>query len=129
MIRASDAMAWQYCSKRAWFTLHPPEGYEIERDPFEVLLESLGQAHELEVLQAFDGAVEATSVEHTSQLMKDLKPVIYQPKFVDDSHGIVGYPDFLILKGDGYQVGDAKLALSLEGRSENYSLRHLFVFL
>ena len=114
MIRVSDATAWERCSRHAWFVLHPPEGEPIEPDPFEALIRSLGEAHELAILETFDEVVTAGSVTRTAELIANRSPVIYQPQFVDETRGIVGNPDFLILREGGYQVGDAKLSLSVE---------------
>ena len=123
MIRVSDAVAWEYCRRRAWFALHPPVGLLIEPDPFDELMASLGEAHEHQVLMRFEGAVEAESEAQTMALMTARTRVIYQPQFQDAARGIVGKPDFLILTDNGYQVGDAKLGLSLNGSCEKKAIK------
>ena len=116
MIRVSDASAWHHCLRQAWFRLHPPEGEPRDPDPFEVLMQSLGEAHEQSVLERFDKVATAASAANTQDLIRARVPVIYQPQFIDEARGVIGNPDFLILTDDGYQVGDAKLSLSIEGK-------------
>ena len=113
-IYASDARAWDHCVRQAWFLFHPPGPEQPETDPFADLIKALGEEHEAEILKSLDGPVEAHSVAHTQSLMAHRTPVIYQPKFRDDSRNVIGTPDFLFLTEEGYRVADAKLALSVE---------------
>lgn len=114
LIYASDAHQWDHCLRQAWFLFHPLEGPELEDDHFGKLIRALGEEHEAAILRTFVNPVTAESAAHTQALMKDLAPVIYQPRFIDESLGLAGNPDFLILSEDGYQVADAKLAMSVD---------------
>lgn len=114
VIRVSDATAWEHCPRHAWFLLHPPPGDALPTDPFEELVQALGEAHEAAVLASFSKVVRAESAEHTAQLIAAGVPVIYQPLFIDTEQSIVGAPDFLLREGNAYRVADAKLALSID---------------
>ena len=113
-IYASDTNAWDRCRRLAWFLFHPPSDERVEPDRFQELIKGFGDDHEAEILASFDGAVEATSLEHTQTLINNRTPVIYQPKFHDAALNLTGTPDFLLLTDFGYQLADAKLALSVE---------------
>jgi uncharacterized protein len=116
-IRVSDAVAWDHCVRHAWFLLHPPPGMQLEPDPFEELVRSQGDAHEARVLAGFPDAVAAVSETDTQRLTRERAPVIYQPRFFDRDIDLIGNPDFLFLRNGEYQVGDAKLAMSLDGKN------------
>lgn len=115
-IYVSDAVAWEHCSRHAWFVLHTPVVEEIETDSFEKLIKTLGDEHEAEVLARFEISRTAKSVAHTQKLIEARAPVIYQPKFFDAELNLAGVPDFLLLEGENYRVADAKLALSVSGK-------------
>lgn len=114
LIYASDAHQWDRCIRLAWFLFHPLAGPPLKDDHFGQLIKTLGEEHEAAILSTFINPVTASSPEHTQALIDDLVPVIYQPQFIDESLGLVGNPDFLILSDEGYQVADAKLAMSVD---------------
>ena len=89
-ILASDTTAWEHCPRHAWFLFHPPAGGAVEPEPFELLIQSMGDAYEASVLEQFPDAVEAQSVADTQRLIAKRTPVIYQPQFADESRGVFG---------------------------------------
>ncbi len=113
-IKASDAASWVSCKRRAWLDKQP--GTPAAIDPFIQLLGQAGLQHEVAVLSKLENqcpAHRATSIEHTSLLMQQKIPLIYQAQLFDEQNGLIGYPDFLILHPNGqYQPADAKLATS-----------------
>ncbi len=116
-IKPSDARSWLSCSRRVWFDNNPPPGMEqVEANPFDQLIMTLGMRHEWNVKRQMEKehqVVEAVSPEHTKALMEAGVEIIYQPKLADEALGIVGDPDFLIRTPSGeYQAADAKLARS-----------------
>lgn len=115
LIKPSDAKSWVSCARRVW--LDNKGGFEeapIE-DEFQQLIIELGMEHEQTVLNKLASKFEvheATSAEHTKELMKDGAEVIYQAQLLDEEEGFSGYPDFLIRHESGeYQPADAKLSL------------------
>lgn len=122
MIRAGDVKSWISCKRRVWYDHYPPSELAPAEDAFEQLIRQAGEQHEQQVLEQMSergDVVEATSQEHTQALMAADTPVIYQPVFVDNSHHLVGKPDFLVLTEQGrYQIVDAKLATSLNKRPD-----------
>jgi uncharacterized protein len=114
LIKASDAASWVSCKRRAWLDKQP--GTPAAIDPFIQLLSQAGLQHEVAVLSKLENqcpAHRATSIEHTSLLMQQKIPLIYQAQLFDEQNGLIGYPDFLILHPNGqYQPADAKLATS-----------------
>lgn len=118
-IVASDIVSFSHCKRRLWYDYNPPADIEpSEPDPFDVLIQDLGLAHEQSVLERLGRGAEleeANSVEHTQDLMADKTPVIYQAQLRDQTNGLFGKPDFLILQDGGtYQAADAKLSRSLK---------------
>lgn len=113
-IYASDTQAWDHCKRLAWFLFHPPSSEKIDADPFAELIKNLGRDHEADILRSFSTHEEAVSVTQTQALIEQQTPVIYQAKFHDRENNIAGTPDFLVLTDQGYQIADAKLALSVE---------------
>ena len=103
-IYASDTHVWDHCRRQAWFLFHPPGAEPPEPDRFQELIKNMGDEHEAEVMDSFEGAVEAKSITHTEELIAHRTAVIYQPKFRDDEHDLLGAPDFLLLTDEGYQV-------------------------
>ena len=87
-------------------------------DPFEQLVIELVLAHEQAVLERLSGDMgvhTASSPEDTACLMADRVPAIYQAQLLNETEGIIGLPDFLLLDESGqYQAADAKLSLSEE---------------
>ena len=118
-IKPSDARSWILCKRRVWFDNYPPDGEEVKIDPFDELMIEKGVEHEKTVLNnRSQGKTVKTaqSVEHTKQLMNAGIDVIYQAQ-LDDEHGLVGRPDFLIKHESGkYQPADAKLAKSTKNK-------------
>ncbi len=119
IIYASDVEVLSQCARRYWYDRFPPDGSVTSKiDPFEELLFSRGLAHEhrvLELLANSTGYEEATSVEHTTSLIQSQVPVIYQAQLKDETRGLFGKPDFLILGEDGfYRAADAKLSMSVD---------------
>ena len=112
-IRPSDARSWLHCKRRAWYDNFPPENM-LETDPFEELIRQMAIRHQQSVKQYYEQklrVIEATSVEHTDQLMADGVDAIYHPQIVDHQNKILGQPNFLIRNADGqYQTIDAKLS-------------------
>ena len=113
-IKPSDANSWLECKRRVWLDNKAdlkPVGTE---DAFEQLVIDQGKAHEQAVLQRISETRTvrtAVSTEDTNRLIAERTPVIYQARLVDESNGITGFPDFLILHENGeYQAADAKLA-------------------
>ena len=98
-IHVSDALAWDHCSRHAWFVLRNSAVEDVETDRFEKLIKTLGDEHEAEVLTRFDIFRTAKSVAHTQELVEAQVPVIYQPKFFDAELNLAGVPDFLLLEG------------------------------
>jgi uncharacterized protein len=118
-IRPSDARSWLHCKRRVWYDNFPPEDLkEVEPDPFDELIVQLGIKHEINIkhdLEQEFQLVEATSVEHTKELMNAGVDIIYQAQIADRQNKIIGEPDFLIRHESGeYQPADAKLARSGE---------------
>lgn len=122
LISAGDAKSWKHCQRRVWFDHNPPADFRAEEDAFELLVQQAGDEHEQRIktaLEAYGDVVEAHSVEHTKALMAAKTAVIFQPVAIDVSGTVIGKPDFLVLTETGdYQVADAKLALSMKGRSD-----------
>lgn len=114
-IRASDAVAWASCIRRAWLDHASQREPDTPIDEFEQLVIDMGLEHEraiLEALQSSKEVVVASSVEHTHALMAAKTPVIYQAQLRDEQEQLIGFPDFLILSDNGnYQAADAKLSL------------------
>lgn len=118
-IDASMAISWSHCPRKLWYDYNPPKDFEFKEDPFDKLVIEEGLKHEKRVLATFPSYVEAKSVEHTQELIKNNTPVIYQPVLENKELNIYGRPDFLIRTSSGeYQVADAKLALSLSRHNE-----------
>lgn len=117
LIKPSDAKAWSECVRRVWLD-NKGEFEEVSLDPFDQMVIDLGLEHEqavLDELRASHDVHEATSVEHTAELMARGVDVIYQAQLIDEAENISGYPDFLIRHASrGYQPADAKLSLNAE---------------
>ena len=116
-IKPSDARSWLHCKRRVWYDNFPPEGLEaVNPDPFDELIVQLGMSHEWDIKRGLEiehQIIEATSVEHTQELMDAGVDIIYQARLVDPQSQIIGEPDFLIRHESGeYQPADAKLARS-----------------
>jgi len=113
LIRPSDAKAWTECARRVWLD-NNGEFEEVPLDPFDQMVIDMGLEHERQVFEALSeryDAQTAISVEDTARLMEAGVDVIYQAQLFDDDENIVGFPDFLIRREEGYQPADAKLAL------------------
>lgn len=114
-IKPSDARSWNHCRRRVRFDHFPPEGSaKVKPSAFDQLVMEMGLAHELKVklkLEKQYHRMDAASPQHTQDLMQAGIPLIYHPKFIDETAGIIAEPDFLIRTDSGeYQVADAKLA-------------------
>jgi len=116
-INASDAIAWKSCRRLAWYDIHESDAGDPP-DKFQQLLMHAGMEHERAVLETLDDYAEARDESHTAELMADLTPIIYQPKFRDDALGLVAHPDFLFLEPEGYRAADAKLASSIKDKTD-----------
>jgi len=85
-----------------------------EPDAYHQLLVKLGQRHEQRHLSRLGQYVDARGdVEETRRAVARGDAVIYQPemKATHPEYGeVVGRPDFFIREGDGYVIGDCKLA-------------------
>lgn len=118
LIKPSDAKSWSLCARRVWLDYKGEFDLQPSEDAFEQLVIELGLAHEQSILQRLSNEMEihiATSPEDTSRLMANRVPAIYQAQLLNETDGIIGFPDFLILHESGeYQAADAKLALSEE---------------
>lgn len=100
------------------------------RGAFDELLATLGTRHEEAHLATFDDIVDLSGgdvesrVRRTAEEVNGSRPAIYQPAFAAsiDVDGVqidvVGEPDFLIRRGDGWVIRDAKLARSSSGKPE-----------
>ncbi|MGB5410300.1 MAG: TM0106 family RecB-like putative nuclease [Woeseiaceae bacterium] len=117
LTNASDAIAWQSCRRRAWFDLRESE-LALAPDDFERLIMQAGMEHERAVLANLGDYEAASDEAHTTELILAKTPVIYQPKFRDDALRVVAQPDFLFLEEEGYRAADAKLARSLDGKTD-----------
>lgn len=116
---ASDIVSLSHCPRRLWYEYNPPPGIEaVEPDPLDALILEMGLEHESAVrdkLAEESEVFEATSIEHTQQLMDEGAPVIYQAHLLDEENQLFGKPDFLLLQPDKtYQAADAKLAQSIK---------------
>ena len=115
-VRASDAVAWASCIRRAWLDHKNDRDPDAPIDEFEQLVMDLGLEHEARILSQLKNEKEvktAQSVSHTAELMAERTEVIYQAQLQDDDEGFIGYPDFLMLTESGeYQAADAKLSLN-----------------
>jgi predicted RecB family nuclease len=112
------------CDLRVWLRHRG----EPQRDPteFEQVLRRLGDRHEREHLATVGAYLdlsrlaEEERVRQTRDAIRNRVPVIYQAgfrvahTFGDIEAEIVGYPDFLILDGDGYVIRDAKMARRID---------------
>ena len=118
LIKPSDAKSWCLCARRVWLDNKGDLELAPIEDEFEQLVIQLGIEHENTVLQRLVTKLDVhttTSVEHTRFLMAEKVQVIYQAQLLDETNGLTGYPDFLILQENGeYQPADAKLSLSEE---------------
>jgi len=118
LVKPSDAQSWSLCARRVW--LDNQSGFETSpiEDEFEQLVIQLGIDHEKRVLDKLAEKADiltATSPEHTTQLIAEGAPIIYQAQLFDEENGFTGFPDFLIRHESGeYQPADAKLSLSEE---------------
>jgi predicted RecB family nuclease len=119
LIKPSDATSWVSCIRRVWLDKHQTGDFEI--DAFNQLLMDIGLAHEaamLAKLQNKHDVHQASSVDHTQELMQQGVAVIYQARLLDEQQGLIGYPDFLIRHESGqYQPADAKLSQSEHKKS------------
>ncbi|MEM7467538.1 MAG: TM0106 family RecB-like putative nuclease [Pseudomonadota bacterium] len=113
-IYASDSYAWDRCPRLVWFLFHPPAAAELAPDPFDTLIKQYGDEHEAGILASMVDSIISKSMDHTVALIADEAPVIYQARLEDKARNIIGVPDFLLRTEIGYQVADAKLALSVE---------------
>jgi uncharacterized protein len=118
-IVASDVVSLTHCPRRLWYEYNPPAGMEeTEPDPFDALILEMGLEHERAILEKIASdfeVVEATSRNHTQELMRQGAPVIYQAQLLDKKNQLFGQPDFLLRQDDGtYQAADAKLAHSIK---------------
>lgn len=116
---ASDVVSFTHCRRRLWYKYNPPPGMkEIEPAPFDALILEMGLEHESAVRDGLANkleVIEATSIEHTQDLMGERVPVIYQAHLLDEPNRLFGKPDFLLLQSDGsYQAADAKFAHSIK---------------
>jgi predicted RecB family nuclease len=114
LIKPSDAASWASCRRRAWLDMH--QSIDFQADAFTRLLFDAGLHHERRVLKQLQDEYDvhhAESFEHTSILMQQGVPVIYQARLMNVDAGLVGFPDFLIRHESGqYQPADAKLTQS-----------------
>lgn len=116
-VNASMARSWCECERRLYYESYPPKDFVLRQDAFEQLIVDRGLAHEESVLAQLGDYIEATSVEHTQELVEQKTPLIYQPHFHDPETNVIGKPDFLILRDDGnYQIADAKLSSTLDNK-------------
>lgn len=115
-IKPSDAVAWSECARRVWLDNTGQFEQAESEDAFEQLVIDLGLEHERNILHSLRKQYdvhEATSVEHTRQLMAQGVDVIYQAQLRNEEEGFIGFPDFLIRNENGqYQPADAKLSLN-----------------
>lgn len=119
LVIASDVVSLTHCARRLWYEYNPPPGQgAVALDPFDQLMIDLGHEHEQRIydqLLADYEVVEATSLDHTQELMDAGVGVIYQGQLLDKANQLFGQPDFLIRSDDGfYQAADAKSALSVK---------------
>lgn len=112
------------CDLRLWLRHRG----EPQRQPteFEQVLYRLGDRHEREHLATLGACLdlsrlaEEQRIRKTSDAIAERVPVIYQAAFricrtfATGEAEVVGYPDFLILDGDGYIVRDAKMARHID---------------
>src|SRR5690606_3607111 len=114
LIKPSDAASWASCRRRAWLDMH--QTADFEADAFARLLSDAGLRHERRILKQLQNEYDvhhADSFEHTTILMQQGVPVIYQARLMNPDVGLVGFPDFLIRHESGrYQPADAKLTQS-----------------
>ena len=118
LIKPSDAKSWSLCARRVWLDNKGDLDLQTIDDPFEQLVIELGLAHEQAVFERLSTDMDvhtASSPDDTARLMAERVPAIYQAQLLDETEGIIGLPDFLILDESGqYQAADAKLSLSEE---------------
>lgn len=116
LFRASDALSWSLCKRRAWFDFHPPELGAEEPDRFAQLVMARGIEHEEDVLNAMGPYEIASDAAHTQALMAKGAPLIYQGTLVESDLGVICKPDFLRLDHGEYRAEDAKLSSSMDGK-------------
>lgn len=118
IIKPSDARSWTLCTRRVWLDNKHDFKLAPSTDEFQQLIIQLGLEHEGAVLEHLATTLDvhtATSPEDTKHLMAEGVQAIYQAQLVDETSGLIGYPDFLIRHECGeYQPADAKLSLSKE---------------
>jgi predicted RecB family nuclease len=90
--------------------------------PYDEVLRELGARHEAEHLASLGPFTDLRSLQPDERVAKTLAAirsgdnVIYQPRFVVETElagvqcSVVGEPDFLIKRGNGYVIRDAKMA-------------------
>jgi len=130
-ILASDVIGWyrpKKCGLRVYLRHHQEP--EPESGIFEQMLNRLGLRHEMQHLESLGPFTDLTDCAYedrflrTKQCLLERQAIIYQGAFsatvqLDGiSCTVVGYPDFLIRKGNGYSIQDAKLALRIENHWE-----------
>src|ERR1017187_7755646 len=143
-IVASDLTALYLPSLCAGRVIHRVRGEdEAESTEFDKVLRELGRRHEHEHLVSLGTVVDLSRVPQeegftkTQEAIAARNAVIYQPAFrvttVIDGIDceVVGYPDFLILDGDGYIIRDSKMARRVDEDNHPEIIREvgLYAFL
>jgi len=117
------------CELRTWLRANT-EVEEAPPGPFQVFLQEQGIRHEERVLEKLkiefpdgidiDGYNNPAATGETAAAIASGTGMIYQGKFEVETTEltgsplrVIGYPDFLIRKGNGYLIADAKLARSV----------------
>lgn len=115
LIKASDALSWAICRRRAWYEHNPPEKV-ADDDPFDELIRDEGVAHEARYMASIGDYVEAIDEKHTKLLMAQGADRIYQGVITNEALGVVCKPDLLTLVDGDYRPEDIKLAGDMESK-------------
>lgn len=146
-VRLSPASINQYlspskCSRRVWLKANRPDLEEDRAGAFDEFIQKEGLKHEDRTLRALrtehpdwidiGGVENPDAFSGTLRSVKQGRELIYQGLLVHDKVAIagqdvrvIGYPDFMIKTGPGYEIADAKLARAIyeEGKSGKRKLK------
>lgn len=108
------------CERRVYLdAVGVPRG---PKNPYDEVLEALGRRHEANHLATLGPYLNLSTATADQRIQKTLdaicagENVIYQPRFVVETDlsgircSVIGEPDFLIKREDGYAIRDAKMA-------------------
>jgi len=132
MITGSDLYNFVQCPHRVTLDCHESADQRDEANPFVELLWEQGVGHEVEVVTTLTVSLDLSRISYDSRAIETInamrrgESLIYGGRI--EAGDMVGVPDLLERRGNGYMPGDIKSGSGIEGDDEDGKLKRHYAF-